>query len=105
MTASGKIYSVGGHQSASFSATWSKRTRLARDTGDERAHIHGEPVEESPIPREPTLSLSPQPGVFRVGLLENRDVGVGVLPEREESIVRTFGLGIVSRKSVHPPEL
>src|SRR3954470_22852798 len=33
---------------------------------------------------------SPQLGVFRLGLLENRNVGVGVLPEREETFIRTL---------------
>src|SRR5689334_7207429 len=32
-------------------------------------------------------------GVFRLGLLENRDVEVGVLPKREETLVRTLRLG------------
>src|SRR5262245_53765958 len=39
---------------------------------------------------------SMQLGVFRLRLLENRDVGIGVLPEREEILVRSFRLGLIS---------
>ena len=54
-------------------------------------------VEVGSMPREPRYSRSLQLGVFRLGLLENRDVGVSVFPEREETIVRTFRLVAVSR--------
>jgi hypothetical protein len=37
-----------------------------------------------------------QLGEFDLGLLEDRDVGVGVLPEREETFVRTLRLSVVS---------
>ena len=62
---------------------------MRRDTGAER----GQGVDAAGARYSRSLQL----GVFRLGLLENRDVGVGVLPEREESMIRTFSLGVVSR--------
>ena len=35
-----------------------------------------------------------QLGIFRSGLFENRDVGIGVFPESKEIPVGSFGLGI-----------
>jgi len=37
-------------------------------------------------------------GVFGLGLLENRDVGIGVLPESEEVLIGFSGLGRVARE-------
>ena len=37
-----------------------------------------------------------QLGVFRLGLLEDWDVGIGIFPEREEILVCTLCLGLVS---------
>ena len=42
--------------------------------------------------------LSPQPGVFRFGLLKNREVRVGVLPQFEEVLERLFGFRRVARE-------
>jgi hypothetical protein len=36
------------------------------------------------------------PGVFHLGLLENRDVGVGVFPEREKILIGSLGLALIS---------
>jgi hypothetical protein len=82
-----------------------KRTfRLARDTGAERAHIYGKPtVEVGPMPREPAIPRSLQLGVFRLGLLENLDVGVGVLPEREEPSYALFALALSPDKAYALP--
>jgi ATP adenylyltransferase len=49
----------------------------------------------SPGCRQRNRSL--QLGVFRLSFLENRDIAVGVLPKREEILVRTFRLRVVSR--------
>src|SRR5215831_2474895 len=40
-----------------------------------------------------------QLGILRLGFLENRDVRVGVLPERKKVLVRTLSLGLISRQS------
>jgi len=40
---------------------------------------------------------SPQPGVFQLGLLEQGDIVVGILPEREELLVSRFGPDVVPR--------
>jgi hypothetical protein len=40
-----------------------------------------------------------QLSVFRLGLLENRDIGVGVFPEGEKILVRSLRLGLISRQS------
>ena len=40
-----------------------------------------------------------QPGVLRLRLHQNRNVGVGVLPEREKIPVGTPGLDLVPRES------
>ena len=40
-----------------------------------------------------------QPGVFRLGLLKDRDIGVGVFPESEEILVGSLGFGLISRQS------
>ncbi len=42
------------------------------------------------------IACSLQLGIFGLGLFENRDAGIGVLPEREERIVCTFCLALVS---------
>src|SRR5260370_26910745 len=49
--------------------------------------------------------LSPQPGVFGFGLLKNRDVGVGVLPERQEILVGSLRLGVVAKQSESSAQL
>ena len=41
-------------------------------------------------------------GVFRLGLLEKRDVAVGVLPELEEIVVRGSCFGRISGQLVRP---
>jgi hypothetical protein len=46
-----------------------------------------------------------QPGVFRFGLLEYRDAGVGVFPEREEILVGAFCLGLISRQDERSAQL
>jgi hypothetical protein len=38
-----------------------------------------------------------QLGIFRLGLLEDRDIGVCILPERKEVLVSRFRLGIIPR--------
>jgi hypothetical protein len=43
-----------------------------------------------------------QPGVFRLGLLEDRDVGVGVLPESQEIPIGGLCFGRLSRQSERP---
>jgi len=42
---------------------------------------------------ETAIVGSPQLGVFRLGLPQDRNVGVGVLPERQEILIRGVGLG------------
>jgi hypothetical protein len=39
-----------------------------------------------------------QPGVFRLALFEDRDVGVGVLPQFEEVLERLLGFRRVARE-------
>ena len=48
---------------------------------------------------------STQLRVFRLGLLEDRDVGVGVFPECEEILVGSLCLGLISRQSERSAEL
>src|ERR1022692_3808157 len=43
--------------------------------------------------------------VFRFGLLEDRDVGVGVFPEAEEILVGSLCLAPISRQSERPAQL
>ena len=40
-----------------------------------------------------------QPGVFRLGLLEDRDVGVGFFPQGGQILVARLCLGCISRQS------
>src|SRR5262245_18887000 len=54
---------------------------------------------------EPAVPRSLQLDVFCPGLMENWDVGVGVLPECEESLVCTFRLRLISRRREHSTEL
>ena len=42
-----------------------------------------------------TLELR-QLGIFRLGLLDNWNVGIGVLPEPEEILIGSLGLGLIS---------
>src|SRR5689334_11832782 len=51
--------------------------------------------------------LSPQRGVFRSGLLKNRDVGVGVLPQFQKVLERLFGFRRVSseREGARHPQI
>src|SRR5205823_7573988 len=44
-------------------------------------------------------------GVFRLGLLKNRDVGVGVLPERQEILVSSLCLGLIAQQSESSAQL
>jgi anti-sigma B factor antagonist len=46
------------------------------------------------------LQLCLQLGVFSFGLLEDRNIGVGVLPHLEEILVRRLGLGVIARENV-----
>ena len=50
---------------------------------------------------------SPKPGVFRSGLLKNRDVGVGVLPQCEEVLKGFSGFRRVARehRSAHTAQV
>jgi hypothetical protein len=41
-----------------------------------------------------------QPGVFRLGLLEDWDVGVGVFPQSKEILIDGLGFGFIARQSV-----
>jgi hypothetical protein len=50
-------------------------------------------------PARHVIRRSLQLGVFRLGLLEDRDIGVGVLPEGEEILVGSLCLGLISRQS------
>src|ERR1700746_2775693 len=43
--------------------------------------------------------------VFGFGLLQNRNVGVGILPQREEILIRRARLGFIARHRVRPPQL
>src|ERR1035438_346943 len=61
-------------------------------------------------PRRPSARarrgfLLHQPGVFRFGLLEDRDVGVSVFPEAEEILVSSLCLDLVARDSERSTEL
>src|SRR5208282_3204692 len=47
-------------------------------------------------PAKPVIRRSRQLGVFRLGLLEDRDIGVGVFPEIEEILVGGHCLGLIS---------
>src|SRR5438132_2024587 len=57
--------------------------------------------------RSSSFDLSPQPGVFRSGVLKNRDVGVGVLPQAEEVLERLSGFRPVARErgAVRHPQI
>ena len=46
-----------------------------------------------------------QPRVFRLGLLQDRDIWIGVFPKSQEILVGLLGLGPVSRQSQRPAEL
>src|ERR1017187_10316770 len=46
-----------------------------------------------------------QPGVFRLGLDEDRDVGVGVFPKGEEILVGSLCPGLISRHGERSAEL
>src|SRR5271163_2186123 len=47
-----------------------------------------------------TGSRLPQPRVLRLGLLQDRDIGVGVFPERQKILIRDARLGTISGKRV-----
>src|SRR5205809_695237 len=51
------------------------------------------------------IRRSLQSGVFRLGLLEDRDVGVGVFPESEEILICSLCPGLISRHSERSAEL
>jgi hypothetical protein len=51
------------------------------------------------------IGASLQLGVFRLGLLEDRDVGVGVFPEAKEILVGSLGLGLISGQDKRSAEL
>ena len=57
------------------------------------------PREDRNAPAKLAIRCSLQLGVFRLGFLEDRDVGVGVFPESKEILIRSLGLGFVSRQS------
>jgi hypothetical protein len=46
-----------------------------------------------------------QLGVFRLSLVENRDIGIGIFPESEEILVSGLRLDRISRQSERPAEL
>jgi len=46
-----------------------------------------------------------QLGVFRLGLLKDADVGVGVFPQSEEILVGRLCLGLISRQGVGSAQL
>jgi hypothetical protein len=54
----------------------------------------GQPGPSGEIPRR---RRSRQLGIFRLGLPEDRDVGVCILPQRKEVLVRRFRLGVIPR--------
>ncbi len=60
---------------------------------------------EQPQPTD-TCRINPllQLRVLRFGLLEDRDVGIGVFPEGEEVLVGGAGLGCVALQSVSAGE-
>src|SRR5438132_10507214 len=59
----------------------------------------------SGMSRGAKIHRSLKPGVFRPGLLEDRDVGIGVFPEGEEILVGSLRFGLISRESERPAEL
>jgi hypothetical protein len=69
-------------------------------------HASYYPREDRNAPAKLAIRCSLQLGVFCLGLLEDRDIGVAVLPEHEEILIRSLGilirslgLGFVSRQS------
>src|ERR1051326_1840792 len=46
-----------------------------------------------------------KPRVLGFGSLQNRDIGVCILPKSEESLVRSLRLGLIPRHSKHSAEL
>ena len=46
------------------------------------------------------LQLCLQLRVFRFGLLEDRDIGIGVLPQRQKILIRGLRLGVLARERV-----
>ena len=56
-------------------------------------------------PAKLVTGRSLQLGVLRLGLLEDRDVGVGVFPQREEILIGRLGLGGVAREYICPSQL
>ena len=46
-----------------------------------------------------------QVGVFRLGLLEDRDFGVSIFPQGEEFLISSLCFGLVSRQSERPAQL
>ena len=44
-----------------------------------------------------------QPGVLRLGLFEDRQVGIGVLPQREEVLVGGAALARVATQGIGAP--
>jgi hypothetical protein len=74
------------------------QVRLVPDIRAERAQICGKATNrrsgvDATGARD---SRSPQLGVFRFGLLKDRDVGVCIFPKREEGPIRRLRLGLVS---------
>src|SRR6266567_3282597 len=63
-----------------------------------------EPVQSIPAEGRHSV-LSPQPGVFRFGLLEDRDVWICVLPERQEILVGSLCLGLIAQQSESSAQL
>src|ERR1044071_9632449 len=63
------------------------------------------PVLRGCLPLPGISVLSPQSGVFGFGLLKNRDVGVGALPERQEILVGAHCLGLIAQQSAGSAQL
>ena len=51
------------------------------------------------------VRTSLQLGVFRLGLLEDRDVWVGVFPKSQEILIGSLGLGLIFRQSQRSAQL
>jgi len=48
----------------------------------------------------PAIPGSLQPGVFGLRLLQDRNIGVGVLPEREKVLIGTARFGVISLQKI-----
>jgi len=99
------VWSAFNAQSPSFpgrafrsQCTFQTHTPFGTVTSSVGSALSGRPLEVRVMrPRKARRSL--QLGVFRLGLLEDRDVGVGVFPEGEEILVSSLCLALISRQS------